>query len=113
MEELGFTALKHDENGNALKEIDWENTKAVATRGGHIYVNLKGRNPHGIVEPEDKYAVEEEIITALYHYEYMGKRAISLALRNKDAKVLGMYGPNCGDVVYFLAEGFNVCTVTL
>ncbi len=107
MEELGFTALKHDENGNALKEIDWENTKAVATRGGHIYVNLKGRNPHGIVEPEDKYAVEEEIITALYHYEYMGKRAISLALRNKDAKVLGMYGPNCGDVVYFLAEGFN------
>lgn len=107
MEELGFTALKHDENGNALKEIDWEHTKAVATRGGHIYVNLKGRNPHGIVEPEDKYAVEEEIITALYHYEYMGKRAISLALRNKDAKVLGMYGPNCGDVVYFLAEGFN------
>ncbi len=37
----------------------------------------------------------------------MGKRAISLALRNKDAKVLGMYGPECGDVVYFLAEGFN------
>ena len=36
LEELGFTALKHDENGNALKEIDWENTKAVATRGGHI-----------------------------------------------------------------------------
>ncbi len=107
LEELGFTALKHDENGNALKEIDWEHTKAVATRGGHIYVNLKGRNPHGIVEPEDKYAVEEEIIKALYHYEYMGKRAISLALRNKDAKVLGMYGPECGDVVYFLAEGFN------
>ena len=107
LEELGFTALKHDENGNALKEIDWENTKAVATRGGHIYINLKGRNPHGIVDPADKYAVEEEIIKALYHYEYMGKRAISIALRNKDAKVLGMYGPECGDIVYFLAEGFN------
>ncbi len=107
LEELGFTVLKHDENGNALKEIDWEKTKAVATRGNHIYINLKGRNPQGIVDPEDKYQVEEELITALYHYEYMGKRAISLALRNKDAKVLGMYGPNCGDVVYFLAEGFN------
>ncbi len=107
LEELGFTALKHDEKGNALKEIDWENTKAVATRGGHIWINLKGRDAHGIVEPEDKYAVEEEIITALYKYEYMGKRAIELALRNKDAKVLGMYGPECGDIIYFLAEGFN------
>ena len=107
LEELGFTALKHDENGNALKEIDWENTKAVATRGGHIWINLKGRDTHGIVEPEDKYAVEEEIITALYKYEYMGQRAIALALRNKDAKVLGMYGPECGDIIYFLTEGFN------
>ncbi len=107
LEELGFTALKHDENGNAIKEIDWENTKAVATRGGHIWINLKGRDTHGIVEPEDKYAVEEEIITALYKYEYMGRRAIELALRNKDAKVLGMYGPECGDIIFFLAEGFN------
>ena len=107
LQELGFTALKKDENGNDMKEIDWEHTKAVATRGGQIYINLKGRNPHGIVEPEDKYQVEEDLIKALYHYEYQGKRAISLALRNKDAKVLGMYGPECGDVVYFLAEGFN------
>ncbi len=107
LQELGFTALKKDANGNDIKEIDWENTRAVATRGGHIYINLKGRNPKGIVEPEDKYAVEEELIKALYQYEYMGKQAISLALRNKDAKVLGMYGPECGDVVYFLAEGFN------
>lgn len=107
LEELGFTALKHDENGKAIKEIDWENTKAVATRGGHIWINLKGRDTHGIVEPEDKYAVEEEIITALYKYEYMGQRAIALALRNKDAKVLGMYGPECGDIIYFLTETFN------
>lgn len=107
LEELGFTALKKDANGNAIKEIDWDNTKAVATRGGHIWINLKGRDTHGIVEPEDKYAVEEEIIKALYHYEYMGRRAIQLALRNKDAKVLGMYGPECGDIIYFLAEGFN------
>lgn len=107
MEELGFTVLKRDEKGNEMKEIDWSKTRAVATRGGHIYVNLKGRNPKGIVDPEDKWAVEEEIITALYHYEYKGRRAISLALHNKDAKIIGMSGPECGDVVYFLAEGFN------
>ena len=60
MKELGFTALKQDENGNDLREIDWSRTKAVANRGCHIYLNIKGRNKHGIVEPEDKYEVEEE-----------------------------------------------------
>ena len=32
MHELGYTALKKDENGNLLKEIDWEHTTALATR---------------------------------------------------------------------------------
>ena len=41
MQELGFTILKKDENGNDLKEIDWEKTRAVATRGGQIYINRK------------------------------------------------------------------------
>lgn len=45
MEELGYTVLKCDENGNKLKEIDWEKTTALAPRGNMIYLNLKGRNP--------------------------------------------------------------------
>lgn len=109
MEELGLTALKRDERGNRLAEIDWENTLAVAQRETHIYVNLKGRDPHGIVEPEDKYEVEEEIMTRLYGYRHpkTGKRVISLAVRNRDAVHFGLGGPESGDIVYFLAEGYN------
>lgn len=109
MSELGFTTLKRDENGNTIKEIDWENTKAVQTRGNHIWINLRGRDEHGIVEPEDKYEVEEEIITALYGYKHpvSGKRVISLAMRNKDAVLLGMGGPECGDILIWIAEGYN------
>ena len=55
MQELGYTVLKKDENGNEIKDIDWTKTRAVATRGGHIWINLKGRNATGIVDPEDKY----------------------------------------------------------
>ncbi len=43
MQELGFTVLKKDENGNDLKEIDWSKTRAVATRASQIYINLKGK----------------------------------------------------------------------
>ncbi len=107
MEELGFTVLKKDENGKDLKEIDWEKTKAVATRGGQIYINLKGKYPTGIVDPADKYELEREIIDGLYNYRLNGKRVISVAMRNKDAMVLGTGGPECGDVLYWLEEGVN------
>jgi len=109
MQELGLTVLKTDENGNELEDIDWTKTKAIAQRETHIYVNLKGRDPEGIVEPEDKYAVEEEIMTKLYGYrdKVTGQRIISLAVRNKDAVHFGLGGPDSGDIVYFVAEGYN------
>ncbi len=109
MEELGFTKLKKDENGDELREIDWENTIAVNTRTSYIWLNLKGRDPHGIVDPADKYEVEEKIIDALYGYRdpQTGKGIVSMALRNKDAVILGLDGPETGDIVFFLKEGNN------
>ncbi len=107
LRELGYTTLKTDAEGNLLHEINWTKTKAVAPRGNHIYVNLKGRNPNGIVEPEDKYELERKIIDDLYNYRLDGKRVVNLAIRNKDAALLGLSGEECGDIIYFLEEGFN------
>lgn len=109
MHELGFTALKTDAEGNLLKEVDWQNTKAVACRANNIYLNLKGKTEHGIVDPADQYELEEEIMTALYGYrdEKTNRRVISLALRNKDAVLLGYGGSECGDICIWLAEGYN------
>lgn len=107
MEDLGYTVMKKDANGEDTHDIDWSKTIAVAPRGGHIYINLKGRNPKGIVDPGDKYELERKIIDDLYSYRFNGKRIISVALRNKDAALLGMSGPECGDIVYFIEEGFN------
>lgn len=109
MEELGFATLKVDENGNKLPEFDWTKTIAVMNGGGHIYLNLKGREEHGIVDPKDKYEVEEDIITALYGYrdKETGHRVVALALHNKDAVLLGLGGPESGDIVSFVAEGYN------
>lgn len=108
MDELGYTVLKRDENGNRIKEIDWSKTTAVASRGNHIWINLKDRNKYGIVDPSDKYELEEKIISDLYSYrDENGERIISIALRNKEAALLGMSGEECGDIIYWNREGLN------
>ncbi len=109
MDDLGYTVLKRDEDGNVLKEIDWEKTRAVATGTNHIFLNIKGRDPHGIVDPADQYQLEEEIIDALYNYRdpSTGRRIISLAVRNCDAIVFGCGQEGFGDIVYFLEDGFH------
>ncbi|UWG98374.1 alkaline phosphatase family protein [Dehalobacter sp. DCM] len=109
MRQLGFTEVLKDENGNDTHDIDWSKTKAVASRANNIYINVKGKYEHGIVEPEDQYQVEEEIMTALYGAKHpiSGQRIIACALRNKDAVIFGMGGSECGDILYWTAEGYN------
>ena len=105
---LGYTVMKVDENGKELPEVDWAKTKAIMTRSNSIYINLKGRDPHGIVEPEDKYELEEQIITDLYNcrHEKTGKRIFALALHNKDAVLLGLGGPMGSDIVFVMHESY-------
>ena len=107
MQELGYTVLHKDADGRDLRAIDWDKTTAVAPRGNHIYINLKGRNPNGIVDPADQYELERKIIDDLYSYRLNGKRVVNIALRNKDAVLLGLGGARCGDIIYFIEEGFN------
>ena len=110
MKELGYTVLKKDEDGNEVAEIDWSKTTAIAARCGHIYLNLKDKYDYGIVTEEERYDLEASIISDLYGYRdpHTGKRVVSLALRNKDALILGMGGEECGDIVFFMEEGYNI-----
>ena len=109
MEQLGYTVMKKDENGNNTTEVDWEKTRAVQIRSNYIYINLKGRDKYGIVDPEDKYALEEQIINDLYNYRdpATGRRVIGICLRNKDGVLIGVNGPECGDIFFSIEEGFN------
>ena len=77
-------------------------SKAIPQRTAYIYVNLKGRDPEGIVDPEDYEKVQQEIIDALYTYRHpeTNERMVSLALTKNDARHIGLYGDHVGDVVF-------------
>ena len=106
MEKIGYTKTYYEENGK--KQIDWSQTKAVAKRSSYIYINLKGRDPEGIVEPEDYHQTVLDLISALYNYrDEHGKRVIAHCFTRDEMEYLGMGGVHCGDILYQLVPTFN------
>lgn len=83
-------------------EPDWSETKAIPVGECYIYVNLKGRDPDGAVDPEDYEQARDEIIRALYDYAdpETGVKPVTLAVRREDARFFGLHGDRVGDIVY-------------
>lgn len=89
------------------EEVDWTASRAVPLHCSYVYVNLQGREPHGIVPPSQYERTVDEIIAALYDATDpdTGKRQAALALRRDDARLVGLGGPTMGDVVFAVAGG--------
>jgi predicted AlkP superfamily phosphohydrolase/phosphomutase len=62
-----FPALKGSQADNANKGIDWSKTQAFAQgKESNLFINLRGRDPHGIVAPGSEYrAIQQKIIDRL------------------------------------------------
>ena len=82
--------------------VDWSKTKAYPVGCCHINVNLKGRDPTGIVEPEDYDKTVNEIISAVHNNIATsdGMRATAFCVEKSQAGFVGHGGEYCGDVVY-------------
>ncbi|MHB1134053.1 MAG: alkaline phosphatase family protein [Chloroflexota bacterium] len=95
--------------GQTPPQYNIKTAKALARGICYCHVHLKGRDPEGVVEPEDFEKVQQQMIDALYQYvdPKTGKRPVALALSKQDARLLGLYGENCGDVVYALYPSFG------
>ena len=100
MEELGLTKSYDDANG--IHQIKWDETIAVAQRSSYIYINLKGRDPHGIVEPEDYEKTVQMVIDKLYGYRHpvTGERVVAFCLTRNEMEMVGMGGEHVGDILY-------------
>ena len=106
LEETGF--LKYKGRGKS-RQIDWSRTKAADVGLVNIFVNLKGREPGGIVSRSDYDEVRKDLIEALYDYEdpATGRRPFALAVTREDAEIVNLWGELVGDVVYALRPEFD------
>jgi predicted AlkP superfamily phosphohydrolase/phosphomutase len=101
MQDLGYTVLKEGSIEAGKPEIDWSKTTAISARLSHIYLNIKGRDPEGIVDPEDVPALIDKIIGDLYSYRHpdTGKRVVAFCMTRPEMESIGMGGPHCGDIL--------------
>ena len=100
----GLIKLKRDLSNNKIT-IDWQRTQAFAQGMIYIYINLRGREPSGIVLPGKEYRdLIDKLIDLLYEIKdpQTGKRLISIALSNKDADFMGLSGERAGDIILAL-----------
>jgi len=110
----GFLALQPgikpgDEAGDFFRRVDWSRTKAYALGLGSIYLNLKGREGQGIVEPGEAEAVKAAIVkglTGLVDYE-RGKVAVR-SVFTREQVYSGPYAHESPDLLVNFAEGYRV-----
>ena len=99
------------ESGSGRYVVDWRRTLAFPYyEPTYVWVNLKGRDPHGVVSPHEYEDVRDRIIEALYSIRdpETGSRVVEIALRREDAAILGLGGERDGDVVYFLKPPYEI-----
>ncbi len=91
------------------QKIDHTKSFVTPERCCHIFINLKGRDPYGIVEPEEYALYQRKICDILLSYvdPQTDKRPFCLALPKEEAKILGLWGEQCGDVVYAVYPEFS------
>jgi len=104
--EKGLIAIEGDPAAGAT--LDLSKTKALPIGALQIAVNLKGRSPHGIVEPVDFEKVQEEVIDALQTWRApAGKPVLAFVVKKKDAQLFGYWGDRTGDVLFVYNDGFS------
>src|ERR1039457_5558972 len=59
----GYLTLKDGktESGDWFEDVDWSRTRAYTMGLNGLYLNIKGREKQGIVDPSEAQALQEEI----------------------------------------------------
>ena len=96
--------------GEFWPNVDWSRTKAYSMGLGEIYVNLRGREAQGIVEPGAEYdALRAEIRSGLLELvdEATGRKPVENVYTREEA--YGSFDPNViPDIFVTNSEGYRV-----
>ncbi|WP_435017640.1 alkaline phosphatase family protein [Tundrisphaera sp. TA3] len=119
LHEKGLLALKPglkpgEGAGDLLMGVDWEKTSAYSLGLGGIYVNLRGREGKGIVDPSEAEALKAKIAGALGGLADPEKESTTAirSVRPREEVYRGAFLGDAPDLVVNFAYGYRASSAT-
>jgi predicted AlkP superfamily phosphohydrolase/phosphomutase len=110
--ENGYLVLKHDADGSEkwLQSVDWSRTKAYAVGLVGIFLNVAGREAHGIVKPGDEVEqLKAELKSALDGLVDGDKEEVAInEIFDTDRLYRGPYKGNAPDLLVGYNHGYRI-----
>ncbi len=107
----GYLFLKEGAEGKSewLRDVDWSRTRAYALGLSGMFLNLKGREASGIVEPgEEAAALKAELVSRLSGLKDEEKGALGITELFETARLYqGPYLQGAPDFVVGYADGYR------
>ncbi len=99
-----------------LYQIDWSTTKAFAIRMGNLYLNVRGREPEGVVEAGREYEeLREQLMKDLLSLTHpMEKKPLEITIYKREEVYSGVHFNSAPDLIisiegytYLIEQGFG------
>jgi predicted AlkP superfamily phosphohydrolase/phosphomutase len=116
--ENGYLALKSGltagpEAGEFFKHVDWGRTRAYALGIGSMYLNVRGREAHGIVDAAAARELAGEIAARLTGLRDPRRGALAVQrVQPREAIYSGAYAEEAPDLVVGFAPGYRASWTT-
>ncbi len=107
----GYLALKDGKTVGAdyLQDVDWSKTRAFAIGLSGLYLNVKGRERFGIVDPENVDALKREIIAKLESVTDPKEQTRAVRkVYDTAQEYRGLYTDEAPDLIVGYAPGYRV-----
>lgn len=74
----------------------------------HVYINVKGRDPEGTVDPSDYSRFREEVREAILSIRDpdTGLSPFASVMRKEEADIAGLWGEGIGDIILVFDKGY-------
>lgn len=106
---FGQLANKRSNIDRIIENVDWARTRAYALVPRGVRINLKGREPHGIVEPADYDSVRDEVIGDLRRLSFPNGEPVFDRVFKREDVLEGPYLEYAPDIVTCMKVGVPSC----
>ena len=104
--------LYPDNTTSLMKDVDWSRTRAYGLGINGLYLNLKGREKEGIVLPEQREALLDELVKKLEAVRDDNGRKVIKKVRRADKTYFGTETGLAPDLIVGYSRGYRASWAT-